>query len=168
MRKAAIDFRASARMDDALGVGIRCVRIGDSSAHFEGGLFLGDRLLASSELLYVFADPATQSAQPVPDALRRIFTGYEAGEPMYEVATGGWDALGAGAGPLRRAVFIDEQRVPPELEWDEHDAAGRGAREVMLHAQRSAEAFYARLGYTPRGEPFEEAGIAHIEMRRGV
>jgi predicted GNAT family N-acyltransferase len=37
---------------------------------------------------------------------------------------------------------------------------------VTLHAQRSAEAFYLRLGYAPHGEPFEEAGIAHIEMRR--
>ena len=37
---------------------------------------------------------------------------------------------------------------------------------VALHAQRSAEAFYTRLGYLPHGEPFEEAGIAHIEMRR--
>ena len=45
-------------------------------------------------------------------------------------------------------------------------AAARGDREVTLHAQRSAEAFYARLGYVPYGEPFEEAGIAHIEMRR--
>jgi predicted GNAT family N-acyltransferase len=45
-------------------------------------------------------------------------------------------------------------------------AAARGDREVMLHAQRSAEAFYTRLGYEPCGEPFEEAGIAHIEMRR--
>jgi len=35
---------------------------------------------------------------------------------------------------------------------------------VMLHAQRSAEGFYARFGFVPRGEPFEEAGIVHIEM----
>jgi predicted GNAT family N-acyltransferase len=45
-------------------------------------------------------------------------------------------------------------------------AAARGEREIVLHAQRHAEAFYARLGYAPRGEPFDEAGIAHIEMRR--
>ncbi len=48
----------------------------------------------------------------------------------------------------------------------ERAAAERGDKEIMLHAQRSAEAFYARLGYAPHGEPFEEAGIAHIEMRR--
>ena len=45
-------------------------------------------------------------------------------------------------------------------------AAARGDSEVMLHAQRSAESFYRRLGYVPHGKPFEEAGIAHLEMRR--
>jgi predicted GNAT family N-acyltransferase len=43
-------------------------------------------------------------------------------------------------------------------------ARDRGDGEVVLHAQRSAESFYARLGYLPRGEAFEEAGISHIEM----
>ena len=45
-------------------------------------------------------------------------------------------------------------------------ARSRGDREIVLHAQRGAQAFYARQGYAPHGEPFEEAGIAHIEMRR--
>ncbi|RZM02600.1 MAG: GNAT family N-acetyltransferase, partial [Variovorax sp.] len=45
-------------------------------------------------------------------------------------------------------------------------ARARGDREIVLHAQRGAQAFYARQGYAPHGEPFEEAGIAHIEMRR--
>jgi predicted GNAT family N-acyltransferase len=43
-------------------------------------------------------------------------------------------------------------------------AAQRGEREVMLHAQRSAEGFYRRLGFEQRGEPFEEAGIAHLDL----
>jgi len=43
-------------------------------------------------------------------------------------------------------------------------ATQRGDHEVLLHAQRMAEGFYARLGFLPRGEPFEEAGIVHIEM----
>jgi predicted GNAT family N-acyltransferase len=43
-------------------------------------------------------------------------------------------------------------------------ATERGDHEVLLHAQRSAEGFYARLGFLLRGEPFEEAGIGHIEM----
>jgi predicted GNAT family N-acyltransferase len=38
----------------------------------------------------------------------------------------------------------------------------------MLHAQRSAEEFYRGLGFQPTGEPFEEAGISHIEMARSL
>jgi predicted GNAT family N-acyltransferase len=43
-------------------------------------------------------------------------------------------------------------------------ARARGDRELVLHAQRSAEPFYQRQGYRPRGEPFDEVGIPHIEM----
>ena len=47
-------------------------------------------------------------------------------------------------------------------------AIQRGDHEICLHAQRSAEVFYQRLGFVARGEPFEEAGIAHIEMFKRV
>ena len=50
----------------------------------------------------------------------------------------------------------------------EDAARARGDHQVKLHAQRSAEAFYLRLGYLPCGEAFEEAGIAHIEMQRAL
>jgi len=45
-------------------------------------------------------------------------------------------------------------------------ARKRGDREIVLHAQRTAEEFYLGLGFTPRGDEFEEAGIPHIEMTR--
>jgi YbgC/YbaW family acyl-CoA thioester hydrolase len=43
-------------------------------------------------------------------------------------------------------------------------AQRRGDRELLLHAQRSAQGFYERLGYKVRGEVFEEAGLPHVEM----
>lgn len=42
----------------------------------------------------------------------------------------------------------------------------RGDREVQLHAQCAAEGFYRRAGFTAQGEPYDEAGIAHITMVR--
>jgi predicted GNAT family N-acyltransferase len=45
-------------------------------------------------------------------------------------------------------------------------AALLGVREIELHAQLTARRFYERAGYTPVGEVYEEAGIAHITMRR--
>ena len=41
-------------------------------------------------------------------------------------------------------------------------------RDIALHAQLTAKEFYARLGYREEGEVFEEAGIAHVVMRKTV
>jgi YbgC/YbaW family acyl-CoA thioester hydrolase len=41
----------------------------------------------------------------------------------------------------------------------------RGDQSVVLHAQLSAQGFYKNAGFMPNGEQFEEAGIAHIEMK---
>lgn len=134
--------------------------------------------------------------------------------------TGTWAELGADAARVRIRVFVEEQGIPAEDEWDADDATAlhvvitlptgqpvatgrllqpapglakigrvavlaerrgtglgvrvmralmaaaraRGDHEVVLHAQRSAEAFYAGLGFAARGEPFDEVGIPHIEM----
>jgi predicted GNAT family N-acyltransferase len=43
-----------------------------------------------------------------------------------------------------------------------------GLSEVELHAQVTARGFYERAGYTAVGDVFEEAGIAHVTMRRPV
>ncbi len=220
VKKASVEFHASARYDDMLDVALKCARIGNSSIHFAGSVFRGDELLITSDLLYVFADPATQKSKPVPDMLRKMFTDFEAGHSMADIQTGAWHTLGAGAQAVRTEVFVHEQRIPADMEWDEADstaihalatnrlgqpvatgrllqqapgvsrigrmavvrvlrgsslgrdilqslvqaAARRGDHEVCLHAQRSAEGFYARLGFVPRGQPFDDVGIAHIEM----
>jgi predicted GNAT family N-acyltransferase len=54
------------------------------------------------------------------------------------------------------------------LEEAEAEAKRRGAREVVLHAQRSAEPFYAAHGYETEGTPFVEVGIEHLRMRKSV
>lgn len=222
VRKATLEYLGSARYDDVLEIGMRCTRIGTSSITFTGGAFRQDQLLVSCELVYVFADPKTQTSRPVPPPLRKLLAGFEAGEAMAQVRTGSWAQLGADAARIRTDVFVHEQRIPEALEWDEADATAlhavaynrlgqavgtgrllpatagvakvgrmavnrvlrgcrlgeqllqalmaaaraRGDREVLLHAQRSAESFYARLGFQRRGEGFEEAGIPHVEMTR--
>ncbi len=222
--KATIEFHASATLDDQIDVAMRCTRIGSSSITFSGAIFRGDQHLISSEIVYVFADPATQKSRPVPQALRDILLGYEAGEPVANLAVGGWGELQHGASALRSRVFIEEQGIDPAIELDALDAdavhavltnrlgqpvatgrllvhepgvgrigrmavhrvlrggrfgqqvldaliaaaRARGDRQVLLHAQRSAEGFYRRLGFQVQGEPFEEAGIAHIEMVRSL
>ena len=43
------------------------------------------------------------------------------------VELGDWTAMRAGAEPVRHAVFVEEQKVPPEIELDDFDP-------VSLHA----------------------------------
>ena len=204
VKRLAMEYLASARYDDVLDIGLQCQRIGNSSIHLLGGIFRGNQLLVSGELLYVFADPTTQTAR----------------QPVLRLQLGDWQTLGGDAGRVRTEVFVQEQAIPAEMEWDEADATAvhvvaynalgapvatarllqqapgvgrigrmavrqvlrgsgvgaqvlqalmqaahtRGDHEVMLHAQCSAQGFYDRLGFKPRGEVFEEAGIPHIEM----
>jgi len=122
VKKVTLEYHASALMDDDLSIGMKCSRVGTSSMVFEAGIFRGDKLLISAELIYVFANPQTQTSQPVPDVLRHILLVFESGEPVVELKTGTWDSLQALAAPLRIEVFVKEQEIDPELEWDEADA----------------------------------------------
>jgi YbgC/YbaW family acyl-CoA thioester hydrolase len=224
VRRAALDYLASARYDDRLDIGVRCREFGNSSMKVDGAFFRGDQLLVQADMVYVFADPAAQTPQRLPDALREVIHGFEAGQSVVDVSVGAWSEHGDAAGAIRREVFIEEQGIPADMEWDAADASclhalarnrfgvplatgrmlehvpgvakigrmavlrpmrgtqiGRqvldalmaearkqGYREVLLHAQLSAENFYLRAGFQRRGQPFEEAGIGHVEMVRGL
>ena len=122
LKKASVEYHASARLDDLLDVGMRCARVGHTSLLFECAMFAGDRLLATVELVYVFADPATQTKRPVPPALRAMIEHFEAGGEMVELRVGDWATLGAEAGAIRKTVFVDEQGIPAALEYDAADA----------------------------------------------
>lgn len=46
---------------------------------------------------------------------------------QFQVRCGTWQELGADASAIRHEVFVKEQNIPAELEWDERDA-------LCLHA----------------------------------
>ncbi|HMY99034.1 MAG TPA: YbgC/FadM family acyl-CoA thioesterase [Burkholderiaceae bacterium] len=153
VRKSTVEYHASARYDEQLEVTIRCQHIGNSSIRFVCAIFRAEQLLISGELVYVFADPATQTSRPVPLALREILLGFEAGEEMVEVQVGGWAELGEAAGAIRTEVFVREQQIPADLEWDSADA-------TCLHALA-----INRLGLplaTGRLLPADEHGAAKL------
>lgn len=152
LRKAAVEFHASARMEDWLEVCLRCARVGTSSIVFSGAIFCQQRLLVESEIVYVFADPKTQTPQPVPTTLRAIFERFETGEPMTELRVGDWSALGAAATRVRRAVFVEEQGIAVEEELDQADA---GALHAVVFNRLAQPVATARL--LPG-----DNGIAHI------
>ncbi|MDQ5847966.1 MAG: GNAT family N-acetyltransferase [Pseudomonadota bacterium] len=47
-------------------------------------------------------------------------------------------------------------------------AKQRGERTLVLSAQVHAVDFYRAHGFRPQGEVYEEAGIAHQDMRRSI
>ena len=135
----------------------------------------------------------------------------------HTIRLGDWATLGQDATAIRFEVFVDEQKVPAEIELDDMDAVclhavaydgagnaigtgrllpdghigrmavrqpgrgtgvggailsllmdkarARGDAAVVLNAQTVAAPFYARHGFVQAGDVFEEAGIAHVEMR---
>ncbi len=105
VKKVSIEYHASARYDDRLEVALKCARVGNSSIVFEGAIFRGNELLITGELIYVFADPSSQTSRPVPDALRSILNRFEAGAVMHEVKLGCWTSLGPDATTVRGEVF---------------------------------------------------------------
>jgi YbgC/YbaW family acyl-CoA thioester hydrolase len=220
VKKASIEFHASAEYDDRLDVALRCEHVGNSSMVFQGAIFRGDTCLVTGELVYVFANPEAKTSKPVPTPLRQALADFEAGHTVVTMRQGNWVQLGEDASAVRGEVFVKEQGISRDDEWDEMDpqsvhavaynflnmplatgrllpaeegvakigrmavlravrgtgygadvlrtlmavARARGDRQVMLHAQRSAEGFYQRLGFTVHGQPFDEVGIEHVTM----
>jgi YbgC/YbaW family acyl-CoA thioester hydrolase len=126
-RKASLEYNASARYDEQLEVGVRTQRIGNSSMVLACAVYRGAELLVGGELVYVFADPTTQTSKPIPHEFRDLLQAFEAGKPMVDVRVGRWSELGDAARRIRAQVFIDEQRIPAEMEWD-------GADDGCVHA----------------------------------
>jgi YbgC/YbaW family acyl-CoA thioester hydrolase len=122
VKKASVEYFASARYDDLLDIGLTCSRLGNSSLTFTGGIFAGDKLLVSGELVYVYANPATQTSQHLPPALRALLERYEAGDVMTRIEIGDWQKLGPDASSIRKQVFVQEQGIPEADEWDARDA----------------------------------------------
>jgi predicted GNAT family N-acyltransferase len=62
-------------------------------------------------------------------------------------------ARGMGVGSALLTALIEAARV-------------RGHAEVLLSAQTHAIPFYRRHGFAEEGEPYDDAGIPHVLMRR--
>jgi YbgC/YbaW family acyl-CoA thioester hydrolase len=147
VKKATLEYHASARYDDQLTIGLKCARIGKSSLQFLGGIFHADQLLVSGELVYVFADPLTQSSKAVPQPLRELMLGFEAGQQVIRLQLGSWHELREFAAPLRTEVFVREQGVSQEIELDEADH--RAVHVVLFNRLNQAVATGRLLQHAP-------------------
>ena len=121
VKKATVEYHGSAQFDDQLDVALQCVRIGNSSLIFTGAIFRGETLLISCVLVYVFADPASHTSKPVPEAFRALVTGFETGQAMVRFKSGTWADMGPDAASVCAVSFAHEQAISAPLAWDEAD-----------------------------------------------
>jgi predicted GNAT family N-acyltransferase len=87
------------------------------------------------------------------------------------VATGRLLVSGRTAGIGRMATDAGSRghgHAAAVLEELHRQATLRGVTRIELHAQVTARGFYERAGYVAVGGEYEEAGIAHITMRRSL
>ena len=161
VKKASLEYHGSARYDDLLDVGLRCQRIGNSSITFTGAIFVADSLLITAELIYVFADPTTQTSKPVPETLRQTLEAFEAGKSMTHLQLGDWDTLRDSASQVREAVFVQEQGIDAEIVWDELDQTAMHA--VIFNGMQVAVASGRLLQSKPH-----KGRIGRMATHRGV
>lgn len=84
LRRSTLDFLASAEFDDELDIGVRCSRIGRSSMNMVAGVWRGDQLLVSGDMLYVYADVEARKGVPVPLPWRARLAELEVVAPAME------------------------------------------------------------------------------------
>jgi predicted GNAT family N-acyltransferase len=64
--------------------------------------------------------------------------------------------------PNYRGQGIGQKLVQASIQFANH----HNISELRLNAQTQARAFYEKLGFAAYGQEFDEAGIAHIAMRK--
>jgi GNAT superfamily N-acetyltransferase len=150
VRKATVEYEASARYDEQIEVGIRCARIGNSSITLQAAVFRSGERLVHGELIYVFADPVTQSSRPVPQGLRDVLLGFEAGEPVL--------SLTEGSEPLDASTGADEEGRTLNFP---SAATAEGLGHVLARNRLGLAVASGRLRWTGTGT----ACIDHLAVR---
>ncbi|WP_031404340.1 YbgC/FadM family acyl-CoA thioesterase [Thiomonas sp. FB-Cd] len=122
VKKASLTYHSPARLDDWIDVGIEPAHLGRSSMTLRTAMYVQDRLLVDGEIVYVFTTLGPRAkAQTLPPSLRELLQAHAHGESMLQVQLGTWAELGGLAAAVRTAVFVHEQGIPAELEWDAFD-----------------------------------------------
>jgi YbgC/YbaW family acyl-CoA thioester hydrolase len=163
VKKASVEYFASAKYDDTLDVCLKCTRMGNSSLTFTGGIFSGSKLLVSGELIYVYANPATQTSQPIPATLRALFDNFETGQTMTRLTVGDWATLGQDASQVRTQVFVDELGISVQDERDGRDAS---AVHAVLYNQLNMPLATGRLLPKELGEATGATKIGRMATLR--
>jgi YbgC/YbaW family acyl-CoA thioester hydrolase len=120
-RKITIEYELPARFDDVLDIGVRCTRVDHSAIELQAVVHRQNEMLAQAELVHALVCADTRQIKPIPSGLKELLLGFETGQPTVTVRMGTWATLGVDARSIRTDVFIVEQGIPEQMEWDSVD-----------------------------------------------
>ena len=81
VRKAEVEYHASAEYDDEVDICVRVERLGRSSFDFRVEIYRAGQLLVGGRVIYVNADPVARKSSPLPDFLRNAIKAFECTAP---------------------------------------------------------------------------------------
>jgi predicted GNAT family N-acyltransferase/acyl-CoA thioesterase FadM len=124
-QRTQLEVVGQVHRDDLLEVGLRMQPDAQGRVKLVAAVFRQEDTVARLEQWWQWLDqPAggATSAGPMPAALIQLIQAFETGEAMHTVKVGRWSELSSAAGSVRRQVFVEEQGIPEDLEWDDADA----------------------------------------------
>ncbi|PWC33646.1 thioesterase family protein [Azospirillum sp. TSO35-2] len=68
--RTVVDYKAELLYPNTVRVGARLLRLGNTSLTLGCGIFLGDRCIATQEVVAVIVDKAAHRPTPIPETLR--------------------------------------------------------------------------------------------------
>ena len=79
--RTLLEYQSPARYDDLLDIHVRIARLGNSSMQFLIGIYRGDDLLVTGEIVYVHADQHSRETRRIPEPFRQAISAFERTPP---------------------------------------------------------------------------------------
>jgi YbgC/YbaW family acyl-CoA thioester hydrolase len=102
-------------------IGIRCAHVDLAAIELKVQVHRQNEILVHAELVHALVCQDTGETKPIPPNLRELLLGFETGQSAVQIRTGPWAELGEDARCIRTDVFIVEQGIPEQMEWDSVD-----------------------------------------------
>jgi len=77
VKKATLEYHASAKFDDDLQIGVRAGRVGKTSLTILLEIYRNMELLVSGEMIYVYVNTSEGKSTPIPNDWIEMLTQYE-------------------------------------------------------------------------------------------
>jgi acyl-CoA thioester hydrolase len=87
VKKAEVEYHASAGYDDEIDVCARVARLGRSSFEFQLEIYRANQILVGGKVIYVNAEPETRKSALLPEFLRTAIKGFEHTVPSEGLAS---------------------------------------------------------------------------------